>query len=161
MVEVGMVEIRNAVADDAPRMTAIYIDSWNRGFGHLMGVRPLTQERVDRMRDDVTRVDVEWTVAELDGEIVGFAEVGPSRDPIDPRTGELHSIAVHPSYWRRGIGRALMIDALDRLRASWSRAILWTPANYERGHAFYRATGWRPLGRSRADGKEVAFGRRL
>jgi GNAT superfamily N-acetyltransferase len=87
--------------------------------------------------------------------------VGPSRDPVDPLLGELDTIAVDPAHWRVGIGRCLMVHALGVLRKSWARAILWTPADYGRGHAFYRATGWVPLDRSRRDGKEVAFGQSL
>ena len=35
-----------------------------------------------------------------------------------------------------------MDHALEMLRESWEQAILWTPAGYERGHAFYEALGW-------------------
>jgi ribosomal protein S18 acetylase RimI-like enzyme len=149
------------VADDAPIVARIYIDSWNQGFGHLMGRRELTQERVARWRADLTGRTAGWTLAELDGEVVGFVGVGPSRDPIDPTLGEVDTIAVAPACWRRGVGRALMAHAVERLRLTWPSAILWTPANYDRGHAFYRATGWYPLDRSRAAGTEVAFGREL
>jgi N-acetylglutamate synthase-like GNAT family acetyltransferase len=92
-----MVELRDAVADDAPGVARIYIDSWNQGFGHLMGVRELTPERVARWRDDLMSPTAEWTVAELDGQVVGFVGVGPSRDPIDPTLGELNTIAVDPA----------------------------------------------------------------
>ena len=71
------------------------------------------------------------------------------------------TIAVDPQHWRLGIGRTLMEHALVVLRASWPRAIVWTPSNYEQGDRFYRATGWTPLGRTRRDGREMAFGRDL
>jgi GNAT superfamily N-acetyltransferase len=139
-------------------MTQIYIDSWNQGFGYLLGRRNLTAERVDRMRIDIAQGSGDWSVAEVDGHVVGFISVGPSRDPIADDLGELESIAVDPPHWRQGIGRALMELALGQLALRWPRAILWTPAGYDRGHSFYLATGWRPLGISRADGTEVAFG---
>lgn len=160
--DVGVVvELRSAAPDDAPRMTEIYIDSWNQGFGHLMGSREVTAGRIDRMRADVADTDVSWTVAELGGNLVGFVETGPSRDPIDDQLGELCSIAVDPLHWRQGVGRALMVCALDQLRARWTRAMLWTPTDYEQGHSFYRATGWRSLDQRRANGLETAFGRDL
>ena len=140
-------------------MTQIYIESWNEGFGHLLGRRDLTAERADRMRIDITQGSADWSVAEVDGQVVGFVSVGPSRDPIADDLGELDSVAVDPPYWRQGIGRALMALALDQLALRWPRAILWTPAGYDRGHSFYLATGSRPLGISRADETEVAFGR--
>ncbi len=91
-------------------MTQIYIDSWNQGFGHLLGRRTLTAERVERMRIDIAQRSSDWSVAGVDGHVVGF--------------------------------------------------ILWTPAGYDRGHSFYLATGWHPLGISRADDTEIAFWRR-
>lgn len=139
----------------------VYVESWNLGFGHLLGVREATPRLVDRWRSDLTMGTVRWTVAERDAMVVGFVGVGPSRDPIDPDLGELDTIAVDPSHWRTGVGRRLMLHALGVLEDSWSRAVLWTPANYERGRRFYEATGWTELGWSRLDGTEVAFGRDL
>ena len=156
-----MATVRSACESDADDIARIYIDSWNHGFGHLTRYRSMTPERVERWRRDLRDPTVTWTVAEIDGVMVGFAGVGPCRDPIDETVGELETIAVDPSAWRRGIGRLLMEDALDRLRSTYSSAVLWTVADYERGHAFYRALGWVPLGWRRADGAEVAFGRQL
>ncbi len=156
-----MVTIRSAHESDVEEIARIYIDSWNEGFGHLTHYRSMTPERVERWRRDLRDPTVTWSVAEVDGAIVGFTGVGPCRDPTDASLGELQTIAVDPPWWRCGFGRLLMEDALDRLRTSYSSAVLWTVADYERGHAFYRALGWVPLGRHRAGGTEVAFGLRL
>jgi ribosomal protein S18 acetylase RimI-like enzyme len=156
-----VVEVRGAVTDDAQVVARIYIESWNEGFGHLFGFRELAPDDVARWRRDLAERSAEWTVAEAGGVVVGMVGVGPCRDPIDPLLGELDTIAVDPQHWGVGIGRALMAHALGILQKSWSRAILWTPAHYERGHAFFRATRWVPLERSRCDGNEVAFGREL
>jgi GNAT superfamily N-acetyltransferase len=153
--------IRAAVPDDAAVVARIYVESWNAGFGHLLGMRELTPALVAGWRLDLATATVHWAVVEVDSVAVGFVGVGPSRDPVDTELGELDTIAVDPAHWRCGVGRCLMDHAIDVLRASWSRAILWTPADYERGHAFYRATGWVPLGRTRSDDTEVAFGRTL
>jgi GNAT superfamily N-acetyltransferase len=76
--------------------------------------------------------------------------------------GELDTIAVDPAYWRRGIGRALMDTAVDALRAEgYRRVILWTPARYPQGHAFYEQTGWRRTGATRSEGRHLAFERDL
>lgn len=154
-----MIELRPATAADAQDIASIYVSSWNDGFGHLLGYRLPSLEDPDRWRLDLADPTVEWTVAELEGEPAGFIGIGPSRDPVDPELGEVDTIAVAPSHWRRGVGRALMTRGLEQLAARWPRAILWTPAGYERGHAFYRAMGWQALDRTRSAGLQVAFGR--
>lgn len=85
---------------------------------------------------------MKWWLAERDHSVVGFAGTGPSHDPIGPGLGELDTIAVAPSAWRRGAGRHLMHAALDDLLdAGYREGILWTLADYERGREFYRPPG--------------------
>jgi ribosomal protein S18 acetylase RimI-like enzyme len=153
--------LRRADPSDAPTITRIYVESWNAGFGHIIGVRELTTDLVDRWRHDLRDGDVTWVVAELDAELVGFVGARASRDTVDPTIGEIDTIAVAPPAWRRGVGRALMTAALHDLGTRFRSAVLWTVANYEQGHDFYRATGWTPLGRTRADGTQIAFGHPL
>lgn len=152
-----MFDLRPAVADDADDVSRIYIDSWNDGFGHLLGHRAHEPDRTERWRTDLVADDVAWTVVTDDRALVGFVGVGPSRDPIDSQLGELQTIAVDTEHWRRGVGRLLMSAALSQLSARWRRAILWTPANYDRGHDFYRAMGWQSTGADRYDSTEVSF----
>lgn len=92
---------------------------------------------------------------------MGFVGVGPSRDPVEPGLGELDTIAVVPSQWRTGVGRALMTVALRSLAEDFACAVVWTVAGYSRGHHFYEATGWTFDGHTRADGRHVSFRHRL
>lgn len=152
--------IRPASPADAAAVARIYIDSWNAGFGDLMGYRQLTAEREARWAQDLAGGGSQrWWVAEQDGRVVGFAGIGPSRDPVEAGLGELDTIAVDPDHWRSGVGRALMRHATAALAAEYDSAILWTVAGYERGHRFYAAMGWTPDGGVRADGTEVSFRR--
>ena len=110
--------IRPAVPDDAEAVARIYIDSWNAGFGDLMSQpnRTVTTELVERWRHDLAQpVPHRWWVAEHEASIIGFAGIGPSRDPVDPQLGELYTIAIDPPYWRQGIGKALISLALQHL----------------------------------------------
>ncbi len=96
------------------------------------------------------------------GSIVGFVGIGPSRDPVDSQLGEVDSIAVDPPHWRMGIGKALMSLALRHLASDgYDEAIVWTVGGYERGTAFYEATGWSRDGGFRDDGRQVRFSRNL
>ena len=152
--------VRPGTAADADCVAAIYVESWNAGFGDLMGVREVDTGLVARWRRDLGAGPQRWWVAERDARVVGFAGVGPSRDPVDARLGELDTIAVTPDEWRSGVGRALMTVARRALDAEFAEAIVWTVAGYERGHRFYEATGWTADGGTRAEGREVSFRRR-
>jgi len=153
--------VRAACADDAARVALIYVESWNDGFGDLVGYRVLDDAQVERWRRTLSSGSTQWWVAEDGAEIVGFVGVGPSRDPIDVALGELDTIAVAPSHWRLGVGRSLMTVALRALAADYRDAIVWTVAGYDRGYRFYEAIGWHRDGGTRADGREVSFRRSL
>ena len=99
-----------------------------------------------------------WWVATRSDTIEGFIGIGPSREPVDDTLGEVDTIAVDPSNWRTGAGRVLMNRALRQLRLDGYRAaVLWTLSDYSMGRAFYKAMGWEPSGRTRAEGHEVCF----
>ena len=157
--------IRSATAADAETVARIYVDSWNAGFGELMSQadRVTTPELIERWRNDLVQpVPQRWWVAEHMGLIAGFVGIGLSRDPVDPRLGELDTIAVDPPYWRAGIGKALISLALRFLVADgYHEGILWTVEGYERGIAFYEAMGWRRDGGVRDGGRQIRFRRDL
>ena len=60
-----------------------------------------------------------FLVAELDGKVVGYV-IGVIRWGF---TGHILAIAVDPPFRRRGVGSALLISMLDRLRASGAREV--------------------------------------
>jgi ribosomal protein S18 acetylase RimI-like enzyme len=155
--------VRPANADDAADVARIYVDSWNTGFGELMPHRNVTAELIGRWQQDLVKpAPHRWWVAELEGVIVGFAGVGPSRDPIDPDLGELDTIAVDPGHWRNRIGRTLMAVALHHLAADGYReAVLWTLASYPRGQKFYQAMGWGLDSGVRDEGRQIRYRRDL
>jgi GNAT superfamily N-acetyltransferase len=83
-------------------------------------------------------------LAEEEGRLRGFTVCGESRDSdaYEP-TGEVRTLFVAPSAWRRGVGRALMAAALDDLRArGYSGATVWSFADNSRANAFYESQGF-------------------
>ena len=135
-----------------------YVASWNAGFSDLMPPRILDDAEVGRWTGELANGRGQWWVAEGSSQIVGFVGVGPSRDPLDAALGELDTIAVDPSHWRAGVGRALMSVALEALaQEGFREAIVWTLAGYERGHSFYGSTGWVADGTTRDGGRQTSF----
>ena len=89
------------------------------------------------------------TVAERDGEVVGFTYVGPS-----PTHGavELYGIHVDPGLVGTGVGRLLMANALAQLsEMGGERAVLWVLEDNERARHFYARGGWYEDGATRVE----------
>lgn len=70
------------------------------------------------MRERIERLTAThpWLVAELDGEIVGYAYAAPHRERAAYRWAVNVSIFVTPGLQRRGVGRALYVELIERLR---------------------------------------------
>src|SRR4051812_19608216 len=88
-------------------------------------------------------------VVEQDGEIAGFTYLGPSETA---GAAELYAIHVDPKLVGTGLGRELMIDALQRLRETGAgRAVLWVLEDNDVARRFYDRGGWVPDGAKRVE----------
>ena len=159
MTTASALRIRRAVEADVEDVVRIYVDSWNEGFVPQLAPIEADSDRTGRWRGTLRSPGrTRWWIAERAGAPVGFAGIGPSRDPRDDTLGELDTIAVAPCAWRTGVGRALMAPVLDALRSDGYRAaLLWTLADYPRGAGFYEASGWRRSDQTRQDGLQVRY----
>jgi len=155
--------IRSVLPADVEAVARIYVESANVGFRDLDKTRVLDSESVERWRSDLAAaLPYRWWVATRDDVIVGFAGIGPSRDPVDSDLGELDTIGVEPRHWRTGVGRALMSNALRHLSTDGYReAIVWTLTDHPRGAGFYESTGWRSTGATRESGRHVCYAHAL
>lgn len=120
-------EIRPATAADVPAMARVLEAAGRAAWGHIGPVERFTVREVDL--GDRAFVAVE------DGGIAGFATI---------RGCELAMLHVHPSAWRRGIGRALLAQA-----EGCGAEFLYTEERNERALRMYGAAGWRPDGQAR------------
>jgi GNAT superfamily N-acetyltransferase len=137
-----IVLLRAATEDDLAEVGALHYRSRAAAYAHFLSPEALTfgadgalgawwAERF-RWERDTHRM----TVAEEDGEIVGFTYLGPGEEAD---TTELNAIHVDPAYQGTGVGRALMIDALAHLG---DRAVLWVLEGNDRARRFYEGGGW-------------------
>ena len=98
--------------------------------------------------DAITEAEVTWFldnpgfwVWDEDGKVLGFSAA-------DPRNGSIWALFVDPSQEGRGIGRALFATACDVLRAAGHDSATLNTGEGTRAERFYRAHGWREIGRS-------------
>jgi GNAT superfamily N-acetyltransferase len=113
--------IRLATPEDAHQIARVHVVSWHSIY---TGIIP--RKYIEEMTYDVQRT--RWKniltnppigecdfVAEVDGQIVGFASGGPEREAGCGYAGELYAIYLDASVHRQGIGHTLLSSVVDHL----------------------------------------------
>lgn len=123
--------IRPAEREDLPRVSEI---------------RLAVTENVLSDPSKVSAEEVEWyrseaifLVAEVEGQIVGFT-------CANHQNGLIWALFMDAAHEGRGIGRALLDAALDKLLAAGHRQAHLNTGSGTRAERFYRAHGWRDMG---------------
>jgi len=143
--------LRTPTTGDASELGRVHVRAWQAAYaGGLMADEYLVSLSVDE-RSSMWRRRLEnppgprstRVVADVDGEVIGFALAGPANGDEHGEVGELYAINVDPDHWGEGAGRALMSTTVDALRRSrFSDAVLWVHVGNTRARRFYAAGGW-------------------
>jgi len=104
--------IRQATSDDAAAIAAIYAPLVRDTIVSFEEEPPSAEEMAERIAASHT-----WLVAEEDGEVVGYAYAARFHPRAAYRWSAEVSIYLAPEARGRGIGKRLVADLLDRLRA--------------------------------------------
>jgi GNAT superfamily N-acetyltransferase len=144
--------VRPARPEDVDDIVEVALAAWRDGYRGVVP-RHLMPDPVAlhaRLRDRVAESGPPIAVGELDSAVLGWITFGPSRDlGAAASVGEIWALNVHPDAWRRGVGRALVAYALDRLaHKSFSEVTLWTFRDTPRSRSFYEALGFSADGAS-------------
>ncbi len=146
--------VRAARVGDAERIAEIHVLGWQAGYRGLM-----PQQYLDEL-DPAARLPrrIQWlqgadwsrggcfVVADDDGVLAGFADVGRSRDDDSEsgKVGEVRAIYLAPDAWGKGLGRELMAAALTYLaELGYDQVTLWVLDTNARARRFYEAAGFR------------------
>ncbi|HEX2013296.1 MAG TPA: GNAT family N-acetyltransferase [Roseateles sp.] len=152
------IALRAARPDDALCLgvlaTQVFLDTYATD-----GIRPaLAREVLTRLSPAafealLARPDGACMVAERDGHLLGFAQLGLGRDHellgTPARAAELERLYVQRPCLGRGLGRALL-QAAEEQAAAAGAAQLWLTAWVGNGHAraFYARQGYQELGQT-------------
>jgi GNAT superfamily N-acetyltransferase len=163
-------EVRQATSEDAAGIARVQERGWQAAYRHVFPAEELDRGgfiHTDRWRERVDRPPTGWWtfVAVLEGKVVGFTSVGPSRD--ETGIGELYAIYVDPEQWSTGTGLALIEQAEEQLRTAYTEVTLWVLEDNPRARRFYERAGWALDGGRKAEARwgvrapEVRYRKRL
>lgn len=147
--------IRRASPCDAEALAAIGADTFVETFGHMYPPQDLEAYLAEAYDVAKTRRDLEdpnqaaWLV-EADGQVIGYAQVGPCGLPhpqATPAFGELKRIYFKRGWQGRGVGKALFAEAMAWLQKDGPREVwigVWSE-NYG-AQRFYGREGFVKIG---------------
>lgn len=128
------ITIRHALAADAVQIARVHVDTWRETYDGLIPERVL-QSLTHRKRQGQWRrilagkERLGTLVAEVGGEIVGFAGRGYNRDKTSRFTGEIFTLYVLGEWQGLGLGKILFEQSRDALSADGhDRMIIWVLA---------------------------------
>jgi L-amino acid N-acyltransferase YncA len=139
--------IRLAQPRDLAVITAIYDDAVRHGTASFE-LDPPDQAEMARRYETLRAGGYPYLVAELEGEIVGYAYAGPYRARPAYRWSVEDSIYVAPQAQRRGFGGALLARLVAEAEAAGFRqmlAVIGDSANTG-SVELHRAAGFRLVG---------------
>ncbi|MEX2455393.1 MAG: GNAT family N-acetyltransferase [Rhodospirillaceae bacterium] len=163
--------IRAARAEDAAAIARIHVESWQATYAGilpdeiLLGLDSRQHEArwwrhvLGRFR----RNHEVYVAVQGEGEIVGFASGGPSRERDLPYGGELYTLYLQDDYHGRGIGRDLFESAIAGIcETRGPSVIVWclsaNPSRFFYEHMGGALVARRPSRVGAARVEEVGYG---
>lgn len=155
-----MTTIRELEAPDLEAITSIYEHHTLHGTG-TFDETPLSLDELRQRYEKVRAQGLPWLVAEADGAVAGYAYAMLFHARHGWRFTLEDSVYVHPDYQRRGIGKALLAELLDRCERLGYRQIIAAIGDSQNAGsvAVHRALGFTDAGIYKNVG--VKFGRWL
>jgi len=124
-----VIAIRRAVEGDLPQIGRVVVDAWRSTFAGLLPADFLNNmsctQQIERHRRAFARPEATYHVASVgDGDVVGFASGGPSRQGYFPQENEVYAIFILEGYQRQKIGCDLFRAVIDDLKESDRKGLI-------------------------------------
>jgi ribosomal protein S18 acetylase RimI-like enzyme len=145
--------IRPASAADLPAIDRVFRTSFCDTFAHLYKAEDLEsflgEFTAEAWAAEFARQDHAFQVGEQDGQVLGYAKLGPNKLPHVPADGviELKQLYLLKQAHGTGMASALMDWVLDEARRRGAQSLalsVWS--GNERAQAFYRRYGFEDRG---------------
>jgi phosphinothricin acetyltransferase len=151
-------QVRLATLGDLPAILAIY-NHYVATSTCTFRIEPETaEEQLAAFRERGPRHPL--TVAEMDGGVVGWGALSPWHSRCGYARSVEASVYVHPDHHRKGIGRAILLDLIERGRAAGHHTIIGSTCTEQTASiALQQSVGFQPAGCLREVG--FKFGRWL
>jgi ribosomal protein S18 acetylase RimI-like enzyme len=142
--------IRKATLSDVPEIGVLHVASWRAtytGIIHESYLQDLSvSERSEAARLRIERGTTDVMVAEVEGKVVGFADVGVSRNP-EIAESQIYAIYLLPEYFGIGAGKALFQKTLQIAREKSYRSLFVSVLSQNlRAVEFYVKQGGKLIG---------------
>lgn len=135
-------EIRLTQPADEPELLELYLASWKEGYKGLLPQKFLDELNGERWRGKFIGEAGSFVLTE-NGRIIAHCNARPAEDIAKQGWGEIHTMYVHPDYWRKGYGSILFSHAVNWLREQgFDNIYLWVLTGNKRGVAFYKKQGF-------------------
>jgi L-amino acid N-acyltransferase YncA len=145
---------RDATSADLPAIDRVFRTSFCETFAHLYSAEDLSaflaKFSPEAWAAEFADTRYRFTVAEVDGEIVGYVKLGPSSLPIETgrRAVELRQIYVLKDHHGSGIAAALTEWAIEEARRQdFEELYLTVFTENARARRFYDRYGFEAVGR--------------
>lgn len=147
-------EIRPVTLADGPQVTAIYAHHVRHGTASYEVDPPSEAEMAARIGKALDN-NWPWLVAEIDGEVAGYAYVNQFRDRAAYRFGCENSIYVRSDSRGKGVGKVLLGALLEAAEQAGFRQMVAVIGGGEPASvALHAALGFRHAGRLEAIGRK-------
>lgn len=163
------IDVRPATRSDLEGIARVSVDTWRTTYTGLLPATVLDKLRYRGLEERQHRFLAEShtqhfvAVEPLTGEVVGYANGGPTRQPRLGLQGEIFELYIQRGFQRRGLGRDLFTAVAEGLAAKGRRGLIVWVLSTNPNREFYERMGGRITARQpvRMGGvllQEVAYG---
>ncbi|MGB1076942.1 MAG: GNAT family N-acetyltransferase [Bdellovibrionales bacterium] len=167
--------IADATSEEIPILGVLHLEGWHSAYEGAVDQAFLdslsVHEREEGWAKWLSNPDIHAAIAYVNDHPVGFVSYGkvetmpPGQSAIRPQyTCEVLALYILPDYWKQGIGKKLMVYAVEKLKEDrHSGLCLWVLDKNKNACGFYEKLGGQRIGKHMIEigpskVKEVCYG---